>query len=145
MSPEIIKREAKYLRRKLQPELAVYSQGTRAQNCALEIFSCFFWAATEKVEAILGVTKFDSDAMDFNDMQRELAYEPRFDRWTPSWQNDVIDMMATVLFDKGLAVTVTEGRSVIIPVLSKRGLLPTRESTAQQPKERTLDDWLIKV
>ena len=48
--------KADVLRRSVQPELAIYCQGTLVQNCALEIFSAFFMAATEDVESILGTT-----------------------------------------------------------------------------------------
>lgn len=139
--------EAINLRRILQPEIAVYSQGTLAQNCAMEIFSDFLYAATQQVTKILGTTVYvpDDGFKLKRNLRLEYVPEPRFNTRDAPWTNTVIDAMVRVLFDLGLVETLSEGKNVIIPVLFARGLLPTHESTARKPKEKTLDDWLVRV
>lgn len=125
--------KADVLRRSVQPELVIYCQDTLVQNCALEIFSAFFLAATEDVEAILGTTALQGRIMYEYD---ELGYRV--------WRNDVIDMFARVLFDSGFVDSTSEGRNIIIPTLSARGLLPKEESRTEPRHRQTLDSWLIR-
>lgn len=125
--------KAEVLRRRVQPELVIYCQGTLVPNCALEIFSAFFMATTEDVEAILGTTALQDRIMSEYD---ELGYRV--------WGNDVIDMFARVLFDSGFVDSTSEGRNIITPTLSARALLPKKESRTEAHRRQTLDSWLIR-
>jgi hypothetical protein len=123
-------------------------------------------ALTENIEAILCTTqhlKPPPKNLQVSEYDPERVEMPRpvlreDSRFTEGkelvrsyWKNNVIDKIAGVLFDLGFVESISEGRNIIIPVLSARGLLPTEESSlpAAAPREKnhreqTLDKWLTR-
>ncbi|PVH73412.1 hypothetical protein DL98DRAFT_538388 [Cadophora sp. DSE1049] len=136
-TPEKMDENKEYLRRKLHPKIAIHCQGTLVQNCALEIFSAFFMEATAGAERLLGNTVF----------RRGIDLPPREesrDFGRDMWVNDVIDKIARVLFDCGFVDSQGEGRNIIVPVLSDKGLLPTHE-TSRERQQGPMDKWLVQM
>ncbi|KAH6705367.1 hypothetical protein BKA61DRAFT_148272 [Leptodontidium sp. MPI-SDFR-AT-0119] len=139
VTAEKIYRHKDYLRRRIQPELAIHCQGSLVQNCAQEIFSAFFLELISGVDKIHGTTVLVVKPGSRMEME-DLGFSERRDTWV----NDVIDKIAKVLYDCSLVDSQMEGRNLIVPVLSAQGLLPTEESSREKQRG-PMDRWLVKL
>lgn len=113
VTAEKIYRHKDYLRRRIQPELAIHCQGSLVQNCAQEIFSAFFLELISGVDKIHGTTVLvvkPGSRMEMEDMG--------FSERRHTWVNDVIDKIAKVLYDCSLVDSQMDGRNLIVPGLA---------------------------
>ncbi|KAG4441845.1 hypothetical protein IFR05_002646 [Cadophora sp. M221] len=168
VTAEKIYRYKDYLRRRIQPDLAIHCQGSLVQNCAQEIFLAFFLELISGVGKIRGTTvlvkpgpRMEMDSrMEMGprveedvsmEMHPRMEMDPRMEmndlglgERRGTWVNDVIDKIAKVLYDCSLVESQLDGRNLIVPVLSALRLLPTEESSREK-RRGPMDRWLVQM
>jgi hypothetical protein len=156
MTAQMITENLHAIRESVYGLTAVGTRGSLEQNCAVEIFTGFFKAITTEINTIRGETKRvprhgATPNVDVNsDMNLEnpgLYHDSEL-----IWKNEVVEQLIQVLCDENLVVSQDDGRSVIVPILAYRSLLPTRESASVPPpaeeegrkdgEARIMDAWL---
>lgn len=129
------------LRRQLLPDLAVITEkASLERHCAMELFSVWMkgWAST--LNDIGGKTSLErlpwqgTHGLGKNGL-------PSGQRW--QWKNSNVDRLCEILVSTGLATSVREAYSVIVPALHTCNLLP-RKVSPPGGGQRTLDSWLLK-
>ena len=91
-------------------EVAILSNSSMEQNCALELFTLFMLSLTSQVSQVSGrTTKILGPSGEI-------------------WMNETISEMASAVVQFGLAEDQAEALTLVVPAFGARGLLPTDHS-----------------